>query len=161
MTFRTIFGAAILIGCLSSTALAQASGIAPTVTIVSTTPHEYAPMSNGAYAVREWLLDRQAEGQLPEKNKLSDGFDQAVFSVKFVTTTTTAGGPTPDLIAPDGTQLPTTGKPGQTITISDCLVHTYKYVYYYKWVPDSQGGHWVLYKTTTEDSAQVACSGAV
>ncbi len=136
--------------------------LARTVSVTSTQAFRYAPNSAGALAVREWLLERNAEGQLPNSADLFSNFDQAIISGKIITTTVSGTGLMPeDAIAPDGTTLPLHGTNGQTISITDCIPHTSKTTYNYVW--DSLapgGGTWRATTTDTHTGTDTACKVA-
>jgi len=118
----------------------------------------YLPGSDGAHAVQQWLSDRQAEGQLSNAT-LGNSSEKAFYTGKIETITVGHNGPTvDDTVAPDGTVLPTHGKPGQTIILSICIPHEKTVEYHYKWVPDANGGHWQLVETKSDEKASVACS---
>ena len=136
-------------------ALAQDASADETHTISHT--FKYAPNSAGAADVERWLNDRALEGHYPTILNAADDIKHSFISGEIVTVLK-GSGPTPNLIGGGGTTLPPTGSDGETIQITDCVPGVQTTTYYYKWVPDSTGGHWECYKTVQTVAASVSCN---
>jgi hypothetical protein len=150
---------AVLAGgvALASFVLPGAALASPPTSTLQTHAH-FDAGSAGAKAAYAWLQERRAEDASLVRAETLAPLATSAVDVDLVTTG--SGRAPSDAVANGGTTLPTTGTPGQAVSISSCVAHAARTALKYAWQCEAAANcRWTLEKLETEQSASVACNG--